>query len=337
MSFLDNPIGIMLLDNGSLVMNSNLDEETAEAYDINSETEVDFENQVINPADDLAPNEFALMTYFFRTSKFNSLEDKIDDLSLEYDIYSSELEIDMDEKFDVFDVRGEKYKDDLDDSDQRMDALVQMYDPFDLSGMALLGLGSGVSYTEYYSIVNETLVELAESYETKSSNNSILSWDWPDLNIDYLEDIDYKLNRKVINYSDPLSESEIDNSWATTALGALSPLSSFNFELDFLDGSFSSANNSIVDIDFYEKIVEDAEDVADWALLLKDQPFGLHLTTGDWIDDNYSKFNNLVDDIQNNAYSKWNHYGRYKLKFYMDSSWRQDVRGSMIKESYYTK
>lgn len=203
-----------------------LDNQNAESNEIESETTVEFTNEKINPADDLASNEEALITFFFKTSKFDSFDDKFANYTFsDFDHYSHELIFEVDERVDKFDVRGERNSW-IPDEDERkvQDEILQIIDPIDMDN-AYPDLVLG--YSDFYNDeIENILVDLATSYDNKKgsvtytvpfTNESFsLPDNWPadDLHLDYLGDPEMRMTRQVSNYVDPLSEADIDASWS---------------------------------------------------------------------------------------------------------------------------
>lgn len=351
---------------------------------ISSETSVEFTNQKINPADDLAANEEALLTFFFRTSKYNTFNDKFAGVSTDFDYSSTwDVTINTDEKVDVFDVKGERNEEIPDEDDRKVqDALLKIYDPIDYSSSLFYMVGQP-SYTDFYKeVIEDVFVDLLTSYEDKmddpientttctidnisfdnsaldnldlngnnnSNNSPVLSsnsestlpvtsylpdtWPADDLHFDYSGNPELQMTRKVINYSDPLSESDIDGSWALS--GSYLPSTTTNA----IQGVIGANSNVQVDVSLWDKVQEDAIVITDWAAELKAIDLGtgpdcdaINNVYGDWIDGNFTKFNNRVDDMSDLInFTPWNYGGFYRLHLYKDKNWNVGDRGDRFK------
>lgn|GEM_PF-1357319 len=349
-----------------------LENNAANTNKVGTETTIEFTNQKINPADDLAANETALLTYFFKTSKHNTFNEKFTDVNTSFDYSSTwDVTIDTDEKVDKFDVKGERNPI-IPSADERkvQDALLHIYDPIDYSSLFNDPTPGQTGYTDFYKeVIEDVFVDLATTYQNKMDDpiintltcsvttftgSSIINgqtiagtpetttssqtytdylpdtWPSDDLKLDYLGDPELKMTRKVLNYMDPLSDSDIDDAWALEGLGL------GNSDLMIPSTLFDDVINVELDVSLWSVVADDAIVLTDWAAALKAEDVSYCKTInhvyGNWIDDNFTKFNNRIDDMSNLInFTPWNYSGSYRMHLYKDIQWKLDDRGDRFK------
>ncbi len=333
-----------------------LNNSSAATNEISSETEINFQNQKINPAEDMGWNEKSMITYFFKTSKYNTYDEKFAGVSLSFSKYgptgelNNMLSLGMDEFLDEFDVHGETWNGSL-----TMDPLIKIYDPIHFRSTD--GNNFALGYTTFYeSVIQDMFVDLAESYDTKwgyPNPEKPIEWPIEDLHFDYLNPLELRMTKQVQNYDPPLSESDIDASWATSLYG--NNFISILNDASNIIGPIGNSNNLDIHIPLWDKIGEDKFVIIDWAASVKATKtyitFGQNTNLlllydyGEWIDENYHKFNNLTEDIQHTFVSPLGFPGKYRLQLYKDIFWKtnsdeaqfgKSARGEVFKTINYS-
>jgi len=171
--------------------------------------------EAINPVNDLGFGEVALVTYFFKTSKYNTLQEKFDDAMSEndnsYNFSGDELTLNTNENFDKVDTRGLKV-----DSETIVEPLIRLFDPMERETRAFTAWGQ-TPYTDFYKDrLDEVTVKLLDKWESKNMATTVYVtglgnvtiFELPELNIDY--DEANPMHRQVVDYDEPLGEDVIE-------------------------------------------------------------------------------------------------------------------------------
>lgn len=252
---------------------------------LESFTEVELASADVLP--ELKNNETALFTYFFKTSKHNTLYEKIsparDDPN--YVWWSQELTLQTDEKFDYADIYGEPGQ----------SSLINVYDPMQKTASEIVMLG-GPSYTSYYQDkIDDKLWRFINQFTNHMEDQptyrymgltTIVSQDLPDFILNYSANMTTRHTKQVLNYSDPLDDNDI------AGFGGVSQLVGNFDSFISLDGIVE--NNKATEIHFRTAVDAraDAEALYDFAL-----DFESNEVYRAWIDNHYTQFDTHMSNI----------------------------------------
>lgn len=172
----------------------------------------------INPVDDLGAGELALYTYFFKTSKYNTLEDKMagalssnNDFAWQTDI----LTLNTNENFDVYDVKGVKVQ-----TQTIVEPLIRLFDPMEVSSRSVILANTNTPYFDYTDYYEKQLVDKTQVFLDKVADKNLenpltdgayvncYTSDFPEPGLKYMEA--NAMHRQVIDYDQELGESVID-------------------------------------------------------------------------------------------------------------------------------
>lgn len=262
-------------------------------YDSNNEVEsrdtLNLGNSY-NPVNDLGFGEVALITHFFKTSKYDLLEEKINTTGHDWYPVGDKLIISANERLDKFDVKGRRKNHEL-----VLEPLVRIFDPMELESRTSLNIGT--PYTSYYDDeVDGKVVRLIDNWDEYNLHNP---YELPELEIDYTGDLQNQIHKQVLNYDSKLDESVVDKFAESTFNNMIA--SSVFFDID-LDGSIATSidpnvNNIELYFDTFDKVKEDAETLYEWAdVLYYYNSHGYYIFRNDIVS-KYSKFKTHYDAL----------------------------------------
>jgi hypothetical protein len=283
--FLQNTINGNLIQHFSL----NTSESSSAEYDLESETELTLAETDVLP--ELSIEENAMFTYFFKTSEFNTLSEKLAGATSgeSWLWWTNELTLNTSENFDKFDILGEKDEDNV----KVQSSLINIYDPMEKQSRASFttGFQSFLPYTNYYQervddevwkFINQVNKHVDDHPTVNYQGmNIVVQVDLPSLNLDYAPSMDNRLTQEVMNYDDPLDDNDISN------FGGMS------FILGDYSGFINSGtiwatsglNNMVLHFKTFPDVAEDATSLYEFGLDLESNP-----VYKDWIDTHYPNF-----------------------------------------------
>lgn len=163
--------------------------------------------EAYNPVNDLAFGEVALITHFFKTSRYDSFEDKVNSGGHSYHYSGDELTLNTNERFDEFDVKGVKRKiNGSTGTETILEPLLRIFDPMELDARSFTaGL---LPYTSYYrDKIDAKIVLMIDRWKDKGINSTM---PLPELNHNYDGNLENAMHRQVTNFDSPLSDNVID-------------------------------------------------------------------------------------------------------------------------------
>lgn len=298
-----------------------LTDEIVNLHKVESTTEVIFQNSPPPPGEEVGRNEFALMSYYFRTSKYEDAEDKLENLDFEhYNTYIDKMYIHCDDEgFDNFDLYGEYFEDELVQA-----PVFEIVDPFyEVEGLF------NTSPNYYYKHVDEKFYDFKEKFQTKKENFGWDSFEWPTgdfiswglnsilagetsdtLSLAYEDDMETILNMHIDNHDDIfgaglLTGEQIDAEWAQALVDA--------GHQDVEVPGFLNWKLSWLYLPTFHQVTNDAQVLLDWgATLLSVNYLYNHDIGADW-----PKFENeWLDQISvTYEFASYHNPGTYRIEF----------------------
>lgn len=267
---------------------------------------------VINPVNDLGFGEVALITHFFKTSRYNTLDEKIRSTGHSWNHSGDIVTINTNERFDKYDVKGVK-----DGETVVLYPLIRIFDPMELEARNVLdNLSTPYGYTDYYEEdIDGKIVKFMNRWVNKGLD---VPFPLPETMIDYLdEDLENPMHRQVVNYDAPLDESVLD-------LFASHPMA-FSLPYSFSSSiSTSGVVSSADDVELYFTTFDRAYDDA-WTLYDFADELYNYETYGNYIyrpliesQYGYTRFKDNYDDLHHPAqFSAYdNRYTRHYIDIY---------------------
>lgn len=292
---------------------------------VESETDINLSNTPPDPGQLLAFNETDLYTFYFKTSKYDYWNSKLEDIDVTTATYInpsySYQILTINEGYDEYELHGAFHNEGMDnvginEGDFRAHkALLRIQDP-----VAAKHSGPSVSNDLSYKI-REYIVHFCEENQRRIDEEGTFtfkkyfgqggneySYDvtrnldaWPETNFDYSSD-DGPFNNLRYNIShtaEPLSQDQIDNAWGATVNGE----------------SSSSAFRTIRNLDYDTEtlLLEDVETIYEWGLALMDhfEYYRYYGYATEW-DDFETKW---LDDMNDQNYEIEDNPGTYLIEF----------------------
>ena len=210
--------------------------------------------EAYNPVNDLAFGEVALITHFFKTSKFDHFDDKINSTGHSYHYTYDELTLNTKERFDEFDVKGIKK-----DNETILEPLIRIFDPMELEARDLADNWSlPYPYTNYYAdVLDAKMLLLLDRWKNKGITSS---FPIPELRLNYDGDMENAMHRQVTNYDSPLTETVVDRFAESTYA---SVIESSLLLTSYVENVFMN-NETTVFFNTFEKAYDDGRVIYDW-------------------------------------------------------------------------
>ena len=267
--------------------------------------------EAYNPVNDLAFGEVALITHFFKTSKFDSFDEKINSSGHSYHYTYDELTLDTKERFDEFDVKGIKK-----DHETILEPLIRIFDPMELEARnATDNFALPYPYTTYYQeVITDKIVLILDRWKNKGIS-SVLPI--PDLELNY-DDMENAMHRQVTNYDSPLSDAVIDrfaDSEYSSALTSQVNLLGYAENINF-------SNETTVFFNTFDKAYDDGRTLYDWLDELyynSENTFGVISYPERVLIEEYYEYNRFkanYDDLYH--YAQFNDTQNRAARYYID-------------------
>jgi len=247
--------------------------------------------EVYNPVNDLGFGEVALITHFFKTSKYDSFDDKVNTGGHSYHYTGDVLTLDTKERFDEFDVKGVKKE-----HETMLEPLIRIFDPMELEKRSISDfLTFSNPYTDYYADkIDGKIVLMLDRWKNKGIDTYL---PLPDLELNYDGDMENAMHRQVLNYDSPLTDAVVDR-FADSEFSSIVNSSIFNTDYTSI---INYDNDTEVFFNTFDKAYDDARELYDWfdELYYEQQ----HVGGGYYI----YPFRTTIEDVYD--------YGRFKANY----------------------